>query len=128
VTSIRIGSETYSLEDSISQASLGDLFTLKVQTRKDGSPGVSVKTISETFTRLGEKSADPDFTGADLLDDDVFIENMIGVVFLARRNAGENITLEDARGVSFNDIAFIVDEEDEDAAPLDVAAGSAPAA
>ena len=123
MTGIRIGSETYSLEDSISQASLGDLYTLKVQTRRDGSPGVSVKSISETFIRLGERSAEPDFTGADLLDDDVFIENMIGVVFLARRNAGENITLEDARGVSFNDIAFIVDDED-DAAPLDVAAGS----
>lgn len=127
MTSIRIGSETYSLEDSISNAALGDLFTLKVQTRKDGSAGVSVKTISETFIRLGELSSRDDFTGADLLDDEVFIENMIGVVFLARRNAGENITLEDARGVSFNDIAFIVEEED-DAAPLDVAAGSSEAA
>lgn len=123
MTSIRIGSETYSLEDSISNAALGDLFALKVQTRKDGYPGVSVRTISETFIRLGEMSQRDDFTGVDLLDDDDFIQNMIGVVFLARRNAGESVTFEDASRVSFNDIAFIV-EDDGDDVPLDVAAGS----
>ena len=127
MTSIRVGSETYSLEESVSGATLGDLYALKMQTRKDGSPGVSVKTISETFIRLGQMSSSGDVSGVDLLDDDVFIQNMIGVVFLARRNAGEKVSFEDAAAVSFNDIAFIVDDED-DAAPLDVAAESSQAA
>jgi hypothetical protein len=122
--SIRVGSETYSLQDSVNGASLGDLYALKMQTRRDGSPGVSVKTISETFTRVGELAAGDAFSPLDLLDDDVFIQNMIGVVFLARRKAGEPVTVADASDVSFNDIEFI-DEDDEDEAPLGEAAESA---
>lgn len=125
--SIRVGSETYNLQDSVNGASLGDLYALKVQTRKDGSPGVSVKTISETFVRIGELAQAEDFETIDLLDDDEFIQNMIGVVFLARRKAGEQITVEQASNVAFNDLAFIEDDED-DAAPLDVAGESSAAA
>lgn len=116
--SIRVGSETYSLQDSVNGASLGDLYALKVQTRKDGSPGVSVKTISETFVRIGQQAASDDFSAVDLLDDDEFIQNMIGVVFLARRRAGEKITVDDAADVAFNDIEFIT-EDDEEPDPKD---------
>ena len=98
-----------------------------MQTRKDGSPGVSVKTISETFVRVGELAATEGFSPLDLLDDDVFIQNMIGVVYLARRKAGEQITVDDAADVSFNDIEFITEDDEEDA-PLDEAAESSQAA
>ena len=124
MTSIRVGGSTYSLQESVNGATLGDLYTLKVQTRRDGSPGVSVKTISDTFTRVGEAAAADGFNPLDLLDDDVFIQNMVGVVFLVRRKAGEAVTFDDAAQVSFNDIQFISDEDDEDAAPLEEAAGS----
>lgn len=128
MTSIRVGSETYSLHESVNGASLGDLYSLKVQTRKDGSPGVSVKTISETFIRIGELAASDGFSPVDLLDDDVFIQNMVGVVYLARRKAGEQITVEDAASVSFNDIEFVTEDDEDDAAPLDEAAESSAAA
>jgi len=125
VTSIRVGSETYSLVESVNGASLGDLYALKVQTRRDGSPGVSVKTIAETFKRLGELAQDEKFTPLDLLDDDVFIQNLIGVAFLARRKAGELITVADASDVSFNDIEFISEDDEEvEPTPLDEAAES----
>ena len=123
MTSIRVGSETYSLQESVNGATLGDLYALKVQTRRDGSPGVSVKTISDTFTRVGELASADGFNPLDLLDDDVFIQNMVGVVFLARRKAGESVTVDDAGEVSFNDIQFITDDEDEPT-PLDGVAES----
>ena len=117
MTTIRVGSESYSLQESVAGASLGDLYALKVQTRRDGFPGVSVKTISETFERIGELAAEGGLSPADLLDDDAFLQNMIGLVFLARRKAGESITVEDAGRVSFTDIAFEVDDDEDESAP-----------
>lgn len=117
MTTIRVGSESYSLQESVAGASLGDLYALKVQTRRDGFPGVSVKTISETFERIGELAAEGGLKPADLLDDDAFLQNMIGLVFLARRKAGESITVEDAGRVSFTDIAFEVDDDEDESAP-----------
>lgn len=125
MTSIRVGSETYSLIESVNNAALNDLYALKVQTRRDGSPGVSVKSISETFTRIGEASAADGFQSIDLLDDDVFIQNLIGLAFLARRKAGEHVTFEDAGQIAFNDIEIVSDDDDEDdPAPLEEAAES----
>lgn len=113
MTQIRVGETVYSLEDSVNGAALGDLYALKVQTRKDGSAGVSVKTISDTFVRIGEAASEPGFNTLSLLDDAEFIQNFIGVAFLARRKAGEQVTFEDAGRVSFNDLQIIpeVDEE-----------------
>ena len=127
MTSIRVGSETYSLQESVNGATLGDLYALKVQTRRDGSPGVSVKTISETFQRVGVSAAVDGFNPLDLLDDDVFIQNMVGVVYLARRKGGEPVTFDEAGQIAFNDIQFVDDDEDDDPAPLDEAAESDPA-
>jgi len=123
LTSIRVGETVYSLEESVNGAALGDLYALKVQTRRDGSPGVSVKTISETFKRIGEMAQKPDFSPLDMLDDDTFLQNLVGVVFLARRKAGEEITVDDAARVSFDAIGFVEDVDDEaDDLPLDEAA------
>jgi len=127
VTSIRVGGTVYSLQESVNGATLGDLYALKVQTRRDGSPGVSVKTIADTFTRIGAESAVDGFNSIDLLDDDVFIQNMVGVVFLARRKAGEQVTFDDAGRVAFNDIEFISDDEYDEPTPLGAAAESGPA-
>ena len=120
MTSIRVGETVFSLEESVSGAALGDLYALKVQTRKDGSPGVSVKTISETFKRVGELAQQEDFNPLDMLDDDTFLQNLIGVVCLARRKAGEQITFDDAAQVSFDEIGFEDDAADD--IPLDGAA------
>lgn len=117
----------YELE-SINEASLGDLYTLKVQTKTSTFPGVSLKTISDTFTRVGELAGNPDFETINLLDDEEFIINIVGVIFLVRRKSGENITLDDARAVSFTDFQLVDDEEDEGSeVPLGVAAEELPA-
>lgn len=106
-TRIIIAGTSYGLDDSLGRASLGDLYTLKVKL------GVSVKTITTTFQKFGELGANEDFSPLDLLDDENVIRNLQGIVFLARRKAGENITVEDAGMVSFMDIEFELDEADE---------------
>jgi len=112
----------YSLE-SINEASLGDLYALKLQTKSKDFGGVSLKTISDTFSRVGQSASDPDFETLDLLDDEQFIINIVGVIFLARRAAGENITLDDARAIPFTGFQLVDDEEEEVAEiPLEVAA------
>ena len=113
MTKLRVGEEVFGLEESVSGASLGDLYQLKVQTRRDGLPGVSVKTISEALTRAGERASEPGFNSVDLLDDEVFLQNLAGLVFLARRRAGQPVTFEQAAQVSFQDVELIADESDD---------------
>lgn len=109
-TKIIISGVAYGLDDSLGRASLGDLYTLKLKL------GVSVKTITTTFQKFGELGENEDFSPLDLLDDAEVIRNLQGIVFLARRKAGENISVEDAGAVSFMDIEFELDDDDAEAA------------
>lgn len=123
MTRIRIGANVYGLEESVNDAALGDLLVLKTKTKTPEFSGVSIKTISDMFISLGERSQQADFNAVDLLDDESFIINMIGVVYLARRKAGEQVTFEDAGRAAFTDIEIVADEEDD--APKDDAAEAA---
>lgn len=108
-TKIVISGVKYGLDDSVGRASLGDLYTLKVKL------GVSVKTITKTFARFGELAENDDFSPLDMLDDAEIIRNLQGIVFLARRKAGENISVDDAGMVSFMDIEFELEDDEEEA-------------
>ncbi|TFD80714.1 hypothetical protein E3T54_02945 [Cryobacterium sp. Sr8] len=103
---IVISGVAYGLEDSISKATLGDLYLLKVKL------GVSVKTIQGTFQKFGELE-----DAVDLLDDADALLNLQGIIWLSRRKAGEDTSFEDAGAVSFVDLAF---EDDDDEAGADV--------
>lgn len=125
MTSIRVGSETYSLQDSVSGATLNDLKRLQSQSKSEWLPGgVTPRSIQDMFVSLAERSQVDGFDPIDLLGDMAFMDNLAGVIFLARRKAGEHLEVSEAGDVAFTDIEFITDDEDEDAAPLDVAAGS----
>lgn len=106
----------------MNDAALGDLLVLKVKTKTADYSGVSVKTISEMFVSMGKRAQDESFSPLDLLDDEAFIVNMIGVVYLARRKAGESVTFEDAASVAFTDLEILADEEE---SPKDDAAEAA---
>ena len=95
----------YGLEESVTKATLGDLYVLKVKL------GVSVKTISATFGRLDGMSP------MDILDDAEVLLNLQGVIWLARRKAGEALTLEEAGEVPFMDLSI---ESDDDEVGADV--------
>lgn len=123
MTRIRVGSNVYGLEESVNDAALGDLLVLKTKTKTAEFSGVSIKTIADTFTSMGKRAEADDFSPMDLLDDELFIVNMIGIAYLARRKAGEQITYEDAARVSFTELEILVDEEDD--APKGEAADAA---
>lgn len=112
---LRIGDQVYDVVESMRGSALGDLRDLMKQTAAAGEP-VTVKTIQEMFTHMGEQMKDKKFTPLDLLTDDEFLRNMIALVWLARRKEGETITLEDAAATPFTDISLVfdADEEDED--------------
>lgn len=146
MTGLLIDGQNYSL-DEIAEASLGDLFTLKVKTKALGY-GVSLKSINEMFDRLSKKveaeaevdiqreerlAADPGADVSDLpawdpmslLDDEDYIVNMIGLVYLTRRIAGDDITVEQAWKSPFNSVTLAGpddDELEEEASPKDEAA------
>lgn len=125
MSSIRVGSEVYSLQDSVSGATLNDLKRLQSQTKSDWLPGgVTPRTIQDMFVSLGAKAQEDGFEALDLLSDMTFMDNLAGVIFLARRKAGEHLEVSDAGDVAFTDIEFITDEDDEGDVPLDVAAGN----
>ena len=98
---IVIAGVKYGLEESISKATLGDLYTLKIKS------GVSVKTIRDTFTSFGEMT-----DALDLLDDATALINLQGVIWLSRRKAGEAVTFEEAGNVSFTELSFEVEDDE----------------
>jgi hypothetical protein len=122
VTGIRVGSETYDLQAAISGATLNDLKRLQLQTKSEWLPsGVTPQSIQESLEWLGERAKEDDFKQVELLGNLTFMDNLAGLVFLARRKAGEHLEVSDAGDVAFTDIQFVNDDED-DAAPLDEAA------
>ena len=123
MTSIRIGSETYSLQDSVSGATLNDLKRLQAQTKDESTPdGVTPQSIQEMFLWLEKRAKEDDFEQIELLGNGWFIQNLIGVMFLARRKSGEFLEVSDAGDVAFTDIQFVDEDDEVDAAPLGEAA------
>jgi len=122
MTQIKLGDTLYSLEESVNDATLGDLYALKMQTKTADFTGVSLKTLSTMFARFGDLSSNPDFNTMDLLDDEDFLINMTGLIWLAKRKAGEPVTFAEAGQVSFTQVQF-VDEADADEDASDVPLG-----
>lgn len=145
---IELNGNTYDLSEAVSKAKLNDLMELKLKTQSTGE-GVSVKSIRGTFMRMGDtfkamsgqsdEMTDEQMAEAlseaflELLSDAEFVRNFVGVIFLARRRAGEKVTVEEAGEFAFSDIHFIppseeagTSEQGDDAAPF-TDPGAAPA-
>jgi hypothetical protein len=103
---ISIDDTEYELFDSIGGAALGDLKVLKAS-------GVTVKSIKAMFDQMEVIFRDGGDT-LDLLEDELFLDNIIAVIYLSRRKAGEDITLADAAKVSFQSVHLVMEEEDLD--------------
>jgi hypothetical protein len=119
-----ISGQDYPLEESIQGAALGDLLALKLQTKTEDFKGVTVSSIQKMFVTLGEQVSQPDFNFLDVLGDEDFLRNIVGLVFLARRKSGEQLTYEVASRISFTDIQLATEPEPEEDAPKDEAAAS----
>lgn len=130
---IELDGNTYDLSEAVSKAKLNDLMELKVKTQASGE-GVSVKSIRATFMRMGETFKAMSGQSDDVTDDEMaqllsdaflellsdtdFVRNFVGVMFLARRRAGEKVTVEEAGEFAFSDIRFIPPSSEDDTEEL----------
>lgn len=107
-TKLVIQGTPYELEDAIGEAAIGDLYTLKVKL------GISVKTINQTFKLIGEEAKRDDFEAVDLLDNPDLLLNLQGLIWLAKRKAGEKVTLDAAGQIPFSALSFETDDDELD--------------
>lgn len=101
-----VSGQSYSLEDTIAKSTLGDLTALKMST------GIGIKTIKDSIIRMAA-SGSPD----DFLDDEIILRSIGALVWLAKRRAGETLTIEQATDVPMGEVQFrftVADEADED--------------
>ena len=141
-----IDTTEYDVTDSIQKATLGDLMKLKVKTKTSTFIGVTAKSINQTFIAIGTQlaaarelrstryaeyvlaggdlaedevdlSSPNDWNTIDLLGDEDFLVNMQGLIYLARRRAGEQLEVEDAADTPFDSFSLTDDSEAEPDAP-----------
>lgn len=97
-----IGDKEYDAEEGLSKVSLHTLYELKVKT------GIGMKTLAQMAQRLGQFD-DP----MDVLDDKDAFRALMIVVWLARRYAGEHLSLEESSSFPLEDFKLVVEDEPE---------------
>ena len=108
-----VGDKKYPLQEAIQGATLQNLYTLKLQTKGPGTPGIGIKSLRDAFQRM-QDSAPKDGTPADPLDFLEDAENLLALqamVWLCKRHAGENVTVAQANDFPLSRIGFETDEE-----------------
>lgn len=116
----RIKGKEYDAEAGLKKATLLTLFELKSR------HGIGMKQLAATAKKF-EEITDP----MELLDNTESFQLFLVVIWLARKYAGEKLTLEEANDdFSIDELALIVDDEEapEAAGPDPKAPASAPAA
>lgn len=107
-----IGETEYDITESVQYATLNDLMKLKVKTKTPDFLGVTAKSIDATFKAVGLRMQDPAFEAVDLLGDEDFLVHLQGLVYLAKRRAGEKIEVDEAGDTPFQSITFKSEDED----------------
>lgn len=107
----------YDLTAAVGGASLNSLRELKK------AHGITVPTINANFQKIitAASSEDPDL----LLEDDEFIDNMIAIVWLTKRKAGQDITWDQAGESSFGEMRLLDDEVEVDPDPKEMSSEAA---
>lgn len=101
-----VGDKKYELEDSLQKASLNDLYVLKVRS------GMGIKSLKKNLEAM-QSYEDP----LDFLDDAENIMALQAMIWLCRRHAGENLSIEEANSCPINEVGFEADVEEP--APVD---------
>lgn len=97
--------------DSIYSPSLGDLRSIKKQTATEDYPGVTQRSVMDTFIRWGEAFGDGPAVVA-LLEDDIFTINMQALAWFLKRAAGEQVTFAELDSLSMADIQIGIEPGD----------------
>lgn len=98
----------YDLKETLSKPSLNDLYYLKVKTISAEFPkGVSLKTMVPVMEKMATFE-DP----TDIIDDAELLLNLRALVFLCRKHAGENVTLDTANDFPLDEFSFEMEDSD----------------
>lgn len=103
-----IQGKNYDLVETLSKPSLNDLYYLKIKTISEEFPkGVSLKSMVPVMQRMADFD-DP----TDLLDDPELLLNLRSLIFLCRKHAGEQVTLDSANNFPIDEFSFLQEESD----------------
>lgn len=103
-----IRGKRYDLKETLSKPSLNDLYYLKVKTVSEEFPGgVSLKTMVPIMEKMASFD-DP----SDIIDDAELLLNLRALVYLCRKHAGENVTLDTANDFPLDEFAFELEDSD----------------
>jgi hypothetical protein len=104
---LRVDGTDYDVIDAMQEATLGDLDDLQEATESKTFPGITIPFIRHTFNVVPEKA-----DSITLLGDRDFKRAMMGLIFLSKRNAGEDVTFADVRKVQAKHASFIFDTDE----------------
>lgn len=108
---LRVGTELLDIVDGINHPTLRDLKYLIRESTKEGDP-VTPTTMNAMFA--GGVDSD------DLLSNTAYMSQIQGVIWLARRRMGQDLTYQEAGEFDLSELEFVDDEVD--ATPLEEAA------
>lgn len=97
-----IGSTQYDLEHAMQKASLNDLYDMTFQT------GVGMSSLGSSLEGVNTDDLDA------VMDDPKVFQALRCLIFLARRYAGEKVSVAQANAFPFSDLSFLEDETDEE--------------
>lgn len=110
-----IGDSEYDVWDSVNYATLGALDDLQEQSATDKFEGITDPYIRAGWVRAAELVKEDKPLKGDLH----FRRALQGVVFLAKRRAGEQVTFDEVRELTFEDAQLRVDASEVDDSPKD---------
>jgi myo-inositol-hexaphosphate 3-phosphohydrolase len=111
---IRVGQFEYPLTEGLSHPTNNDIRYLRRASKELDGVAVTPNTIQAFTTEVVDSINGTD--GFDLFEGER-LANLTGMIFLARRKAGDNITYEDAGDFDLTDWEFIPEASDEPEAP-----------
>lgn len=95
---ILISGKEYDMEAALTRPSLLTLMELQAKA------GIGMKTLMETSREFQGKSP------LDIIEDEQTLKVFAGIIWLARRNAGEKITFEEAASVPLDEYEWVHEE------------------
>ena len=118
-----VGDAEYDVWDSVNYATLGALDDLQEQSSTATFEGVTDPYIRAAFVRVAGLPV-----GTSLRGEQDFRRALAGIVFLAKRRAGEPVTFEDVRNIPFHEAKLQFSEKElaADDAPKESGAAEGP--
>jgi hypothetical protein len=122
-----ISGTEYPITEAVTQAKLEDLLTVEKESRELGHT-VTVKRLRDYIVNdLLRPASTENGDGFTFADGEANIIAFYSLVYLARRQAGEDTAFDDARSLSIGDLRLAVTVEDEPEADPKDQTDSAPA-